>query len=120
MMHELAIAQAVVDIAARHAAARRVTKVELKVGHLRQVVPSVLAFNFELVAIGTPVEGAQLVMETVPAVGRCRACSAETRLEEFPFLCGQCAGTDLAIIAGDQLTVEALECEEVNHADIVG
>ena len=49
-MHELAIAESIVQIASRHAKGRRVTKVQLKVGHLRQVVPSALAFSFELVA----------------------------------------------------------------------
>jgi Zn finger protein HypA/HybF involved in hydrogenase expression len=39
-MHELAIAESVLEIACRHAAGRRVTKIELRVGHLRQVVPS--------------------------------------------------------------------------------
>ncbi|MDQ3659257.1 MAG: hydrogenase maturation nickel metallochaperone HypA, partial [Actinomycetota bacterium] len=42
-MHELAIADSIVQIAGRHANGRRVTKVQLKVGHLRQVVPSALA-----------------------------------------------------------------------------
>lgn len=35
-MHELAIAEPIVEIARRHANGRRVTKVYLKVGHLRQ------------------------------------------------------------------------------------
>ncbi|MDP8949085.1 MAG: hydrogenase maturation nickel metallochaperone HypA [Actinomycetota bacterium] len=39
-MHELAIAESIVGISGRHANGRRVTKVYLKVGHLRQVVPS--------------------------------------------------------------------------------
>ena len=39
-MHELAIAESIVGIGGRHANGRRVTKVHLKVGHLRQVVPS--------------------------------------------------------------------------------
>src|SRR5205085_607800 len=59
-MHELSIAQSVVEIAERHAAGRRVQKVELQVGYLRQVVPSALTFSFELVAQGTLVEGAEL------------------------------------------------------------
>ena len=49
-MHELSIAESIVRIADAHAAGRRVTKVEVKVGHLRQVVPSALEFAFELVA----------------------------------------------------------------------
>ncbi len=39
LMHELSIAESVVAIACRHAAGRPVARVELKVGHLRQVVP---------------------------------------------------------------------------------
>jgi Zn finger protein HypA/HybF involved in hydrogenase expression len=39
-LHELAIAEAIVGISGRHANGRRVTKVYLKVGHLRQIVPS--------------------------------------------------------------------------------
>ena len=111
-MHELAIAESVVRIAARHAGERRVTKVYLKVGHLRQVVPSALAFSFELVAQGTSVEGAELEIEEIPATGKCRACGAEIRLASFPLQCRECAGFDLELIAGEELYVESLEMEE--------
>ena len=111
-MHELSIAAHVVGIAARHAEGRRVTKVFLKVGHLRQVVPSALAFSFELVAQGTPVEDAELILEAVPATGRCRDCGAESRLDGFPLLCGACGGLNLGIAQGEELYVESLEMEE--------
>jgi len=111
-VHELAIAESVVRIAERHADGRRVTKVYLKVGHLRQVVPSALAFGFELVAQETSVEGAELVLEEVPATGKCRACGSESRLESFPLQCKACGGFDLEIIAGEELYVESLEIED--------
>ncbi len=111
-MHELAIADSIVQIAGRHANGRRVTKVQVKVGHLRQVVPSALAFSFELVAQGTPLEGAELEMEGVPAIGACRGCGAESRLKEFPLQCGACGGFDLQVLEGEELFVEALEMEE--------
>ncbi|MBA2441443.1 MAG: hydrogenase maturation nickel metallochaperone HypA, partial [Rubrobacter sp.] len=41
-MHELSIAESVVRIARNQADGRRVVKVQMKVGHLRQVVPSAL------------------------------------------------------------------------------
>ena len=53
-MHELSLADSVVRIACAHAAGRPVAKVEVKVGHLRQVVPSALAFAFQLVAFVAP------------------------------------------------------------------
>jgi hydrogenase nickel incorporation protein HypA/HybF len=111
-VHELAIAESVVRIAERHADGRRVTKVYLKVGHLRQVVPSALAFGFELVAQETSVEGAELVLEEVPATGKCRACGSESRLESFPLQCKACGGFDLEIVAGEELYVESLEIED--------
>src|SRR4028118_1732862 len=120
-MHELAIAGHVVEIAARHADGRRVTKVYVRVGHLRQVVTSALSFSFDLVAQGTPVEGAELVLEEVPAAGlrrgggagpaagRCRGCGVESRLEAFPLQCGACGESNLEITQGEDLYVESLE-----------
>jgi hydrogenase nickel incorporation protein HypA/HybF len=111
-VHELAIAESVVRIADRHADGRQVTKVYLKAGHLRQIVPSALAFSFEVVAQGTSVEGAELALEEVPVTGKCRACGTESRLESFPLQCGTCGGFDLEIVAGEELYVESLEMEE--------
>ncbi|MGF1472522.1 MAG: hydrogenase maturation nickel metallochaperone HypA [Rubrobacteraceae bacterium] len=111
-MHELSIAESVVQIASRQAAGRRVTKVWMKVGHLRQVVPSALSFSFELVAEGTPAEGAQLALEEIPVVGECRRCGAESRPESFPLLCEACGSPDLEILRGEELLVESLELEE--------
>ena len=114
-MHELSIAQSVLAIVCRHAAGRRVTRVQLKVGHLRQVVPDALAFSFELVAQGTTVEGAQLEIEPVSALGACRNCGAQSRLETFPLQCQACGGFDLQIVAGEELVVESLEWEEPDN-----
>jgi hydrogenase nickel incorporation protein HypA/HybF len=108
-MHELSLAEAVVGIASRHAAGRPVRTVELRVGYLRQVVPSALTFAFELLTDGTELEGAELVIEAVPARGRCRACAVETTMRTFPLQCSRCGGFDLEVIAGEELLVDALE-----------
>jgi len=112
-MHELAIAESVVRIVCDHAGDRRVTNVELKVGHLRQVVPDALAFAFELVAQGTVAEGAALEIEEVPAAGRCRACGSETVMTGFPLQCAACGGLDVALERGEELLVDALELESM-------
>jgi len=111
-MHELSIAESIVEVASRHAAGRRVASVEVKVGHLRQVVPSALEFAFELTAKGTPLEGAALAVEEVPAAGVCRDCGAVTTLPGFPLLCGRCGGLDVEVTEGEELLVDALELEE--------
>lgn len=111
-MHELSIAEAVVDVAVRHAGGRPVAAVELRVGHLRQVVPSALEFAFELVAQGTPLEGAELRMEAVPATGACRTCGVETPLPEFPLCCRHCGGFDVEVTSGEELLVDSLELQD--------
>jgi hydrogenase nickel incorporation protein HypA/HybF len=108
-MHELGIAEAIVAIAEEHAGGRHVDKVELKVGHLRQVVPGALTFAFELVAQGTCVEGAILEIEDVPARIVCRGCATDSRVTEFPFECPNCGGFDIDVVSGDELLVDSLE-----------
>jgi hydrogenase nickel incorporation protein HypA/HybF len=111
-MHEVSIADAIVATAERHAGGRRVALVEVKVGHLRQVVPSALSFAWELVAAGTALEGAELQIDDVPVRVACRACGAESEAPEFPLACAGCRGVDVDVVAGNELYVEALELED--------
>ena len=111
-MHELSVASAIVDTATRHADGRRVTSVQLRVGHLRQVVPESLAFYFEHVAKGTPCEGARLEQEVVPAVLACDDCRYEWELDAAAFRCPLCASASVRIAGGDELEVESIEIEE--------
>jgi hydrogenase nickel incorporation protein HypA/HybF len=111
-MHELSIAAAVVEIASEHARGRRVTKVELKVGHLRQVVPSALELAFDLVARDTPLEGAKLELRHVPARIACRGCGREQEVADFPLACLACGSVEVEVVAGKELSVEALEVED--------
>ena len=75
-------------------------------------MPSALEFSFGLVAEGTELEGAELVMEVVPAGGRCRACGFDGPLPEFPLRCRACGAFDVEVLRGEELLVDALEIEE--------
>lgn len=111
-MHELSIASAIVDVAARHAGGRRVAAVEVRVGHLRQVVHASLTFSFGLLTEGTALDGAELRIVEVPATGRCRACAADSVLDGFPLACGGCGGLDLELLTGEELLVDSLDIED--------
>ncbi|HEY6067782.1 MAG TPA: hydrogenase maturation nickel metallochaperone HypA [Gaiellaceae bacterium] len=108
-MHELALAKSIAAIAEAHGRGGRVEKVEVKVGHLRQVSPSALAFGFELVVKGTDLEGAELAIEQVPVRIACRACGDETALVDLPLTCPACGSAKVDIAGGDELLVEAVE-----------
>jgi len=112
-MHELSIASAIVATAERHAGGSPVAVVRVRVGRLRQVVPDSLQFCFGMVARDSVCAGARLELEVVPAVLRCAACEHEWELEEPPFWCPECAGSEVAAVRGEELEVESIEIETV-------
>jgi hydrogenase nickel incorporation protein HypA/HybF len=73
------------------------------------VVPSALAFSFELCVHGTPVDGAELEIEAVPIGAVCRDCGTESELDRFPLACQACGGLALDVVRGEELQVESLE-----------
>jgi len=107
-MHELAIADAIVAIATAHAGGRKIETVEIRIGHLRQVVPDALEFAFELLA-----PGVELKLEVVPAAGVCRVCGQESELPGFPLACEACGSLDVELVRGEELLVDALTMEGV-------
>jgi hydrogenase nickel incorporation protein HypA/HybF len=111
-MHELAIADSVLAVVLGHAGERRVTGVWLKVGHLRQVVPSALEFGWELVSDGTNAEGSRLEIDSVPAAGVCGACGQESELPAFPLMCATCGSFDVDVVRGEELLVDTVEIDD--------
>jgi hydrogenase nickel incorporation protein HypA/HybF len=111
-VHELSISTAIVDTVIRHAEGRPVTAVRVRLGRLRQVVPSSLAFYFELVSRETVCEGARLEQEVVPATLRCSSCTHAWEIDMPMFRCPHCRCTDVTVTSGEELEVESIEVEE--------
>jgi hydrogenase nickel incorporation protein HypA/HybF len=110
-MHELALARGVLAAALAHADGRRVRRVDVTVGALRQVVPDSLAFNFDVLAQGTPCEGARLEQHLTPARLRCE-CGEVWELQEPSFRCPRCGSARTSVLGGEELLVQAIEVEE--------
>jgi hydrogenase nickel incorporation protein HypA/HybF len=85
--------------------------VYVRVGQLRQVVPSALEFSFDLCAHGTRLEGAALELELVAAGISCRSCGTASRPDGFPLVCASCGGLDVEVVVGEELQVESLELD---------
>jgi hydrogenase nickel incorporation protein HypA/HybF len=111
-MHELALGRAILQTALAHAGGRRVRRVRVSVGALRQASPASLSFYFELLARGTACEQAVLEARPQPARLRC-PCGTEWEPSEPSFLCPACGGAGAEIVSGEQLMVEEIEVEEV-------
>ncbi len=110
-MHELSLSRAILDAAVAHAEGRRVVAVDVTVGALCQVVPNSLSFYFEIVSSGTICNGARLRTHVAPAQLRC-TCGHEWELHEPAFRCPRCAGAEVTVLSGEELTVDSIEVEE--------
>ena len=108
-MHELALAQAIADTVALHADGRRVDRVEVRIGHLRQVVPDSLQFSWELLVDGTELTGCALDIDHVPAVLECRACAGTTTLDLPILVCADCGSTNVALVSGEEFLITSID-----------
>lgn len=115
-MHEAAIAMNVLEeslaVATAHGAGR-ISRIELELGALEQVVPDALRTAFHACAEGSAAEGAELVLEETGARARCRPCGIEfePRLDEPDFTCPQCHRADIEILEGEHIILTSVECE---------
>jgi hydrogenase nickel incorporation protein HypA/HybF len=113
-MHELSIAQSIIDIAevkAREENSRCIQVIKIRLGEFTTVVREALEFAFEVARRETLAESARLEIESVPMVVRCVACGPVTDpMREVCLLCPQC-GLPLEVVSGEELQVEYIEIE---------
>ena len=114
-MHELSIAQGIVEVAAETATRHRALKVNavnMKVGRLAGVDAGALLFSYDIVAAGTLLEGSRLAIIDVPLVVWCANCLREVTLPEVnQFRCPDCGVAAGEIRHGRELEIESLEIE---------
>lgn len=111
-MHELSIALSMLDEIAeqveRHGGGR-VETIHLRIGVLSGIDGQALRFAYEMAAEGTPFEGADLVIESVPLLVHCPHCLEDHRPQLHEVLCPRCVTVQQEIVEGRELEVRALE-----------
>ena len=113
-MHELSIAQALIEQVEATAAkehALRVVRVVIAVGALSGVEPEALSSLFPLVAEGTVAADADLVVERVAARVKCRGCGLEAQTDAAFIGCAACGSKDVELSAGRELNIKSIELE---------
>jgi hydrogenase nickel incorporation protein HypA/HybF len=111
-MHELGLMRTIVDTVGRYAAEnnmRQVARITLEVGQLSGVVPESLAFCFDVCAKGSALEGAELDMRRIEAVGECSECQRNFNLIASEFTCPICSSPKWSLVTGKEFTIKFLE-----------
>ena len=107
-MHELSIAQSIVEMVGEGAGDVRVRKLTLVIGRLSGVMPDALRFCFDVCTEGTVLEGAVLEIIEPSGRGRCPDCEREQEITSLFEMC-VCGATGLDCIAGDELRIKEME-----------
>jgi len=111
-MHEISLIENIIEIITSEMRKYNITKVSvirLRIGEMSHVVPEALTFGFEMMSKDTPLEGAELVIESVPTKGRCNNCGTEFMMTDILDICPDCKGTRMEIISGKELEIAEFE-----------
>jgi hydrogenase nickel incorporation protein HypA/HybF len=114
-VHELSIAQGILDIVYQNLPKDRtvaVRSVRLRIGAIGGVVTDSLEFCFSAITAGTPMEGVTLEIEHVPLVVHCKGCGKDSEIEQTMFACPSCHGVDLTMVSGNEMQVKDIEIED--------
>ena len=115
-MHELSIAQNLVEIATEHLSGAGdvpVIAIRLRVGALSCVHRDALEFSYELVTAETPLAGSRLIVEEIPVTIHCPTCNCVKELPGIQsFRCPDCDMPSADIRSGKELELESIELGE--------
>ena len=111
-MHELALAESVLEIverAARAGGGERVAAVWLEIGTLSHVEPEALRFCFDAVTRGSLADHARLEIATIPGTAWCMPCGETVPLAGLGEACPRCGSYQLAVSHGEEMRVKEIE-----------
>jgi len=115
-MHELSIVEALIDQVGREL--RRagepgpVVRVELSIGRFSGFHGDSVRFAFDLLAPGTPMENAEIVIQEPKAVCHCHACDVRTKIDDLVVQCPRCGSAEITIEGGRELLLQSIEVED--------
>jgi len=113
-MHELGATESIAAICLRHAQAnkaKRVIKVNVKLGELTGIVDHYVAFYWDMVTKDTIAHEAELNFIKVPVVAHCPDCDEDFEVKEYDLTCPKCGRKDTELISGREFMVESIEIE---------
>ena len=118
-MHEMSLVRSVVEIVTEEAdaaGAARVTKVHIVLGEGRDIVVDLFESLFRFLARNTVAENAEVVIHTMPYMGRCNVCGKEFHIipiDKRTWTCPDC-GTykDYRLVSGMEFYISKIEASK--------
>lgn len=110
-MHELSLAQSIVQLAeqqARNHKASKIEELELEVGSLAGVELQSLEFALESCVKGTMLSEARIIRNDIKAEGRCGDCEAVFHVETLFSPCPKCSSYAVKIVKGKELRIKSI------------
>lgn len=114
-MHELSIAQNIVEIINQHVPEEdlhRVRSIFTTVGEHSGVVADSLSFSYQAITSSTLLELSHLEIERIPYIIRCSGCGNKSPMEIGNRLCPACGGMETEIVSGLELHVREIELQD--------
>lgn len=114
-MHELSLAIDLLAAIERNLGScdARVARVNVSVGSAAGIVPESLRFAFRAIATGTRAEGAELLVKTLAARGRCVNCNTVFDFEGMIGRCPVCGRLGGKLLSGVEVMLQAIEVADV-------
>ena len=110
-MHEMSIAQSIVELAEEQARSRHseaVEELELEIGRLAGVELHTLDFALESAVKGSLLEHASIVRHIIDGEGMCTGCGQTFPMEPLFTPCPACGSYCVKIIKGKELRVKSI------------
>jgi hydrogenase nickel incorporation protein HypA/HybF len=114
IVHELSVMSSILDIVLEHANknnAKKVMRINLRIGHLSDIIPEWAQNYFDMLSKDTIAENAVLDIEQVPVKVRCAACGHEHTFKnkKWSFTCVKCESTDIELLEGREFSITSIE-----------
>lgn len=116
-MHEIGLAEAILEAVERRAAGRPVSRARIRAGALLRVVEPSMDQAFQLVTEGTLAEGAAIDLVVTPARLTCRSCGHDGSTLDPLAACPACGAGDVEVTGGDELVLESIEIAQNRRED---
>lgn len=113
-MHELSVAQNILDIVSDTAHQNNVSKItgiELEIGKFSGIEIDALTFALETLMQNNQFENAELKIDLIKGRGHCNECNNDFEMESMYASCTNCKSFSVDITGGQELRVKSINVD---------